>query len=302
MRKFIKRPCALLLIISISLNVLVVVYGIHTVVTNYELYKLPQQNEVKNASFNKWYNYDILEFLFNGVEAKIVFPNQSKQPKYWIWRTQFWGQYPQVDIALLEKGFCLVYVDVVDLYGSKKATARFNDFYKFMTKNFSLKSKVVLEGMSRGGLDAYNWASQNTDKVFCIYADAPVCDIKSWPGGKGKGEGSKEDWNKCLKAYGLTEQTVDTFKNIPVYNCKKIAEAKIPVLHVCGDKDSTVPIDENTYKLTEVFREAGGDIQVIVKKGIGHHPHCLKNPKPVVDFILENTIYKRQMSSNTQSR
>ena len=31
--------------------------------------------------------------------------------------------------------------------------------------------------------------SENTDKVFCIYVDAPVCDFKSWPGGKGKGKG-----------------------------------------------------------------------------------------------------------------
>jgi len=236
-----------------------------------------------------WNGFEIIEFKFDGVDAKIVFPNQSNKAKNWIWRTQFWGHEPQTDIALLNKGFHLVYVDVVDLYGNKVAVKRLNAFYTFLIKNFGLNKKTVLEGMSRGGLDAYNWASENTDKVFCIYADAPVCDIRSWPGGLGKGEGSKNDWLKCLQAYGLTELTVKEFKDIPINTCVKLAKAKIPLISVCGDADTVVPIDENTYKLAAVYKEAGGEIELIIKKGIGHHPHSLKDPMPIVDFILKNT-------------
>ena len=236
-----------------------------------------------------WNGFEIIEFKFDGVDAKIVFPNQSNKAKNWIWRTQFWGHEPQTDIVLLNKGFHVVYVDVVDLYGNKVAVNRLNAFYAFLIKNFGLNKKTVLEGMSRGGLDAYNWASENTDKVFCIYADAPVCDIKSWPGGLGKGEGSKNDWLKCLQAYGLTELTVKEFKDIPINTCVKLAKAKIPLISVCGDADTVVPIDENTYKLAAVYKEAGGEIELIIKKGIGHHPHSLKDPMPIVDFILKNT-------------
>lgn len=248
-----------------------------------------QLNALKNPISNTWNGFEIIEFKFDGVDAKIVFPNQANQAKNWIWRTQFWGHEPQTDIALLNKGFHLVYVDVVDLYGNKVAINRLNAFYAFLIKNFGLNKKTVLEGMSRGGLDAYNWASENTDKVFCIYADAPVCDIKSWPGGLGKGEGSKNDWLKCLQAYNLTELTVKDFKDIPINNCVKLAKAKIPLITVCGDADTVVPIDENTNKLAEVYRAAGGKIELIVKKGIGHHPHSLKDPMPIVDFILKNT-------------
>jgi hypothetical protein len=236
-----------------------------------------------------WNGFEIIEFKFDGVDAKIVFPNKANKAKTWIWRTQFWGHEPQTDIALLNKGFHVVYVNVVDLYGNKVAVNRMNEFYAFLIKNFSLNKKTVLEGMSRGGLDAYNWASENTDKVFCIYADAPVCDIKSWPGGLGKGEGSKSDWQKCLNAYGLTETTVLDFKDLPINNCIKLAKAKIPLISVCGDSDTAVPIDENTYKLAEVYRAAGGKIELIVKKGVGHHPHSLKDPMPIVDFILKNS-------------
>ncbi|WP_395807633.1 alpha/beta hydrolase family protein [Daejeonella sp.] len=252
--------------------------------------QFPRLSDLKIPISTTWNGFEIMEFKFDGVDAKIVFPNQSNKAKNWIWRTQFWGHEPQTDIALLNKGFHVVYVDVVDLYGNKVAVTRLNAFYAFLIKNFGLNKKTVLEGMSRGGLDAYNWASENTDKVFCIYADAPVCDIKSWPGGLGKGEGSKNDWMKCLQAYGLTESTVKEFKDIPINNCVKLAKAKIPLITVCGDADTVVPIDENTYKLAAVYKAAGGKIELIIKKGIGHHPHSLKDPMPIVDFILKNTM------------
>ena len=238
---------------------------------------------------NSWNGFEIIEFKFNGVDAKIVFPHKSNQSKNWIWRTQFWAHEPQTDLALLNQGFHLVYVDVVDLYGNKVALNRLSDFYSFLIKNFGLNKKTVLEGMSRGGLDAFNWASENTDKVFCIYVDAPVCDIKSWPGGLGKGQGSKTDWEKCLKAYDLTEFSVLDFKGIPLNNYLELAKAKIPLISVCGDADTVVPFEENTLKLAENYRAAGGEIELIVKKGIGHHPHSLKDPKSIVDFILKHT-------------
>ena len=179
--------------------------------------------------------------------------------------------------------------DLADFYGSPSAVQYWNRFYRFLTEKYQLNSKAVLEGMSRGGLFVYNWASENTDKVACIYADAPVCDIKSWPGGFGKGNGSPEDWKKCLAAYQLTEESVKDYTGIPVLNSRRVAEAGIPVLHVCGAIDDVVPIDENTYALEKVFKEAGGDIKIIVKEGIGHHPHSLKDPTPIVRFILSHT-------------
>lgn len=256
---------------------------------------IPNQNissafpNVTKPVQNNWNGFEIIAFKFEGVDAKIVFPQKTDSSKKWIWRIQFWAHEPQTDIALLNQGFHLVYVDLVDLYGNAIAMKRMLNFYTFLIKNFGLNKKTVLEGMSRGGLDAFNWASENTDKVFCIYADAPVCDIKSWPGGLGKGAGSKSDWEKCLKAYNLTELSVKDFKGIPLNNCIKLAKAKISILSVCGDADTVVPFEENSLKLAEIYRNAGGEIELIVKKGIGHHPHSLQDPAPIVDFILNNT-------------
>jgi pimeloyl-ACP methyl ester carboxylesterase len=236
-----------------------------------------------------WYGYQCLDFKFEDRNAKIVFPKNAENGMHWIWRDRFWGHEPQTDLALLDKGFHLVYIDLADFYGSPSAVQCWNRFYYFLMDKYQLNSKAVLVGMSRGGLFVYNWASENTDKVACIYADAPVCDIKSWPGGFGKGNGSPEDWRKCLAAYQLTEESIEDYTGIPVLNSRHVAEAGIPVLHVCGAIDDVVPIDENTYALEKVFKEAGGDIRIIVKEGIGHHPHSLTDPTSIVRFILSHT-------------
>ncbi len=238
-------------------------------------------------------NYEMIEFDFKGHDAKIVIPNEPDSNGYWIWRARFWGHEPQLDIQLLERGFHVAFVDVGGMFGSPEAVALWSEFYEFVTQKYNLNTRVVLEGMSRGGLIVYNWASQNTDKVFCIYADAPVCDIKSWPGGLFKGQGSPADWQQCLAAYNLNQESVLTFEGNPVSTCVHVARAHIPVIHVCGDSDKVVPYKENTEILADKFREAGGTIEIILKPGVGHHPHSLEDPKPIVDFIL-NSIQKRE--------
>ncbi|XMO85448.1 prolyl oligopeptidase family serine peptidase [Algibacter sp. AS12] len=236
--------------------------------------------------------YEMKEFSFQGHAAKIVFPNKKHEDNLWIWRARFWGTEPQVDKALLEKGFHLVYVDVANLFGNQEAVDLWDDFYAFCVSEYNLNEKTVLEGMSRGGLIVYNWASQNTDKVFCIYADAPVCDIKSWPGGMFKGKGNAKAWKACLNAYSLDTISVKTFKNIPIKNSVHLAKAGVPVLHVFGDIDEAVPYKENTALLAEKYKEAGGHIELIKKEGVGHHPHSLEDPKPIVDFLLKYVGYK----------
>ena len=231
--------------------------------------------------------YQVEEFDFQDRHAKVVFPDKADKDRHWIWRARFWGHEPQLDKALLNHGFHLVYVDVAGLYGNDQAVEIWNAFYEFVQEKYKLNEKVVLEGMSRGGLIVYNWASRNVNKLACIYADAPVCDIKSWPGGLYQGKGSPSDWEECLKVYNLDEESVGSFYRIPIFCAIKVAKAGIPSIHVCGADDKVVPYDENTKKLAENFEKAGGTIKIILKEGVGHHPHSLEDPKPILDFILE---------------
>ena len=150
-----------------------------------------------------------------------------------------------------------------------------------------LAPKPVLEGFSRGGLYAFNWAARNPGKVAALYVDAPVCDFKSWPGGKGKGKGGPSDWQGCLKAYGFTEAQALVYKFNPLDNLAPLAAAKIPIIAVAGDAADVVPLAENIAIVDGRYRELGGEIQLIVKPGVGHHPHSLTDQAPVVEFLLK---------------
>ncbi|MEO9003908.1 MAG: prolyl oligopeptidase family serine peptidase, partial [Ginsengibacter sp.] len=162
-------------------------------------------------------------------------------------------------------------------------------FYKKM-RSLGLNKKAAMEGMSRGGAYVYNWAAVNPHKVACVYADAPVLDFKSWPGGKGASPGSKNDWDIFKKDFNLTtEQQALDFKGNPLDKVKQIVAGHYPMLHVVGDADEVVPEAENTALFEKKVIELGGNIKVIHKPGVGHHPHSLRNPEPIVNFILSAT-------------
>ena len=239
----------------------------------------------KKSSFHSYAQYD---FKIEGFNCKVVVPNTIADGKPWIWRARFWGHEPQTDKALLNQGFHVVYADVSGLYGSPKAVKRWDAFYKYLVESHGFDRKAVLEGMSRGGLIIFNWAAQNPEKVHCIYADAPVCDFKSWPG-----------INKAImNAYGLTQEQAKAYKGNPIDNLNPLAMAGVPLLHVVGDADKVVPVSENTAIIEKRYKALGGQIQVIHKTDVGHHPHSLKDPKPIVDFILKHA--QQENSSDKQ--
>lgn len=235
-----------------------------------------------------WNGFTRHDFDFNGRKAVIVAPAEAAEGKPWIWRARFFGHEPQADIELLKKGFHLTYCDVGGLFGAPQAVEIWDAFYAEVTTKYGFSKKPALEGMSRGGLIIYNWAKANPDKVACIYADAPVCDIRSWPGGKGEGKGSPKTWEQCLKVYGLTDAESEAHRGNPIDGLKPLVDAGVPLLHVVGDADDVVPVSENTAILEKRIRELGGEIEVIHKPGVGHHPHSLEDPKPIVDFVLKS--------------
>lgn len=229
----------------------------------------------------QWNGCDRHDFQFKDRDAIVVVPKHAAKGNPWIWRPAFFDAFPSVDKALLEKGFHVVYYDVTHLYGSPRAVALGTDFYREMVTRYGLSEKVTLEGFSRGGLFAFNWAARNPDKVACIYVDAPVCDVFCWPGRK-----NTALWNDLLSEWNLTDADMEHFKGNPIDNLAPIAAAAIPIISVCGDSDETVPYEKNMDIIRSRYLAAGGPVEVIVKKGCGHHPHSLENPEPVVNFIL----------------
>jgi len=234
-----------------------------------------------------WNGFARVDFEVAGRSCWVVVPKVAAPGRPWIWRTEFFGHEPQADLELLSRGWHVAYLDAKNMYGAPKAIALMGQFYTHMTKERRLAKRVVLEGFSRGGLYAFNYAVAHPQQVAALYLDAPVLDIRSWPGKKPQ---SKE-WRDCLAVYGLTEETVAGFTGGPLDNVAVVAKARVPILSVCGGADKTVPLAENTALLETRYRELGGLIEVIVKDGGDHHPHSLKDPARIVDFLVKHARF-----------
>ena len=241
---------------------------------------------------------------FGVATTATIFLSMEKRQRSWLlkkWRPVSRGcgvvnssaQFPSVDLDLLSKGWHVVYLNgCSNTFGSPETMEHWAALYKTLTTEYGMSKKPVLYGMSRGGLYVYNWAAAHPDSVGMIYGDAAVCDIHSWPGGKFKGTGSSGDWKLFKQIYHLEsdEQAMEWKKYNPIDILEPIAKARIPIIHVCGDADTAVPMAENTDVLKERYEKLGGHVELIVKKGVGHHPHSLADPKPIVDYILKARI------------
>ncbi len=119
-------------------------------------------------------------------------------------------------------------------------------WYEFLTGEWGLSSKAAFIGMSRGGSNAYTWGGNNPDRVFAICADNPAITTRAL-------------WNLHL-----------------------LAERDVPLLNICG---STDPILQYTRDIESIYHAAGGRMSVVLKDGPAHHPHSLRDPAPIADFI-----------------
>ncbi|HEY3839959.1 MAG TPA: alpha/beta hydrolase [Bryobacteraceae bacterium] len=239
---------------------------------------------------SEWKGYPRFDFEFAGRTVTVVTPSKPASGTPWLWRGEFFGAFATVDEALLKRGWYVVYIACPNTFGSPDTMHRWEQLYDELTSRHGFSRRPVLLGMSRGGLYVYNWAAAHPDKVGLIYGDAPVCDVKSWPGGKGKGQGSPHDWELFKQVYGFTEEQALSWKGNPIDILAPIAKAHIPIIHVYGDADDAVPPDENTLPLKKRYEKLGGHVELIVKHGVGHHPHSLEDPTPIVDYILKNRL------------
>lgn len=225
-------------------------------------------------------------FKVAGLDAVLVEPKHPAREKPWIWRLEFFDHRPELDLALLAKGYYLAHIEVGNTYGCPAAMEQCTSLYKELTRHWGLNVKPILEGFSRGGLYAYNWAVRNPDKVTAIYADAPVCDFTTWPYGARGGARSSSDWSDLIADYGFpNEKAAIDYPFKPIDNLAPLASARIPIIHVVGDKDTVVPMSENTGVVETRYRALGGVVSVIHKPEGDHHPHSLDDPTPLVRFL-----------------
>lgn len=223
--------------------------------------------------------YKLINFNLKGYKGFVIVPKEVEGKKRWIWRTEFLGDFDKADMTLVKQGWHLVYYKISNMYGCPMAVNLMADFHKYVVNTFNLTKKVVLFGFSRGGLYAINYAVKYPNNIAAIYLDAPVIDLQSWPK---KGHTLRDE---CLRWYEFTEDDALKYSLTQLDRAKKLAEYKIPIIVVVGDKDQTVPYEDNGKLFIEEYRKIHDNIVVIIKRGCGHHPHSLEDVTPIIDFI-----------------
>jgi len=247
---------------------------------------LPQTEDSTEA---RWHGHLRRDLVIEGRPARLVIPEHPAPGRPWVWRARFPDFHTGCDQILLERGFHVAYIDTNGMFGGLKAMAVWDVFYETMRAEHGLAARPALEGVSRGGLFIYHWASRNPEKVACIYADTAVCDIRSWPLGSGAGRGHAATWKQLLRELELSKKAARDYPYNPLKLLEPIAEAEIPLLSIVSLNDKIVPPAENTFLLRDRYIELGGDIQVMrVEEGTassnGHH---FTHPEPIrpADFI-----------------
>ncbi|MDR1602116.1 MAG: GDSL-type esterase/lipase family protein, partial [Tannerella sp.] len=251
---------------------------------SFDIFKTLDKAGIKYQVSN-FAGYRCATFQFNGRESKVVKPKKTAANHPWIWRTRFFGHEPQTDVALLERGYHLVYNDQAERMGNKQNIDEWNAFHKLLHGG-GLNRKVVLEGMSRGGVYVFNWAAANPDKVAAVYVDNPLLDMKAMYYGPDSKEKPENEITKGIREnWGVDRSQIKQFNESPIDRIDAIVKGRYPILILCAELDDAAVNSQNAFPFEKKIREKGGDITVIEKKGFKHHPHSLPNPAVIVDFI-----------------
>lgn len=247
-----------------------------------------------HETMDQWQGHQRHVFNVSGKNAWVVVPEKPAPGRPWTWVMEFPTAFlPRTGVPQLLKDHGIFHAHLSDFnrLGCDDQLKLMDEFYDRMVKQGFAK-KPLLIGLSRGGFMAYRWAARHPDRVAGIYGDAPVCDLKSWPGGLGKGKGSKGDWAQAKQLYGWhTDEDAKAFRGNAVDDevLEILAKHKIPLYHVVGDADDVVPVAENTDIVEKKYRALGGVITVI-HHAAGHHPHGLDDPEPTVTFISRTLL------------
>ncbi|HEV3167871.1 MAG TPA: alpha/beta hydrolase [Isosphaeraceae bacterium] len=194
----------------------------------------------------------------NGVKAPpkgqrrcIVVVPKVPAPGYpWSWQGCYWDHEPQAEVELLRRGFHIAFI-------TPDPGKQWDAWYRYLTETNGLSKKPAFIGMSKGGVNEYDWTTANPDKVSCIYADNPAI-------------------------------RPEAFRKLD-----ELAMNDVALLNICGSLDFL--LEKHTLVIENRYRQLGGRITVMIKEGAAHHPHSLRDPTLIADWIVERV---QEASSN----
>lgn len=224
-------------------------------------------------------------FTLEDRPAFLILPDkiQPGGPIPWVWYAPTLKGLPgKHEIWMfdrfLDNGIAIAGVDVGESYGNPQGRAVYAALYKELVENRGLAKQACLLARSRGGLMLYNWAVENPESVACIAGIYPVCNLSSYPG-----------LDRACSAYGMTKEqlTENLIVHNPIDRLAPLAQAKVPIFHLHGDRDRVVPLDQNSAIVKERYDTLGGIMSLEIVKEQGHTlwSGWFQN-QDLVDFVI----------------
>src|SRR6266516_4851511 len=91
----------------------------------------------------------------------VVVPDKPAPGNPWSWQGCYWDHRPQAEVELLRRGFHIAFI-------TPDPGKQWDAWYAFLTEKRGLSKKPSFDGMSKGGVNEYDWATANPDKVSAI--------------------------------------------------------------------------------------------------------------------------------------
>lgn len=240
-----------------------------------------------NVQESLFYGFKQLTFDFNGRQAFLVFPKEPDAGKNFLLKTEYFGAFPNLEIAMLERGFHLAHVQNETRWCKPSDTEMQAAFIQWLHEEYGLAPRCTPVGMSCGGMQAIFLSAKHPELVNACYIDAPVVNLLSCPAGLGLA--GNDMWPEFEQAMGISLSQLLGSREHPLDYVPAMVASKVPLFLVAGDSDGVVPYCENGELVDRIYRKMGGDITTIVKPGCDHHPHGLEDPTPIIEFVLKHS-------------
>jgi hypothetical protein len=175
----------------------------------------------------------------------VVVPKRIAPDNPWSWQGCYWDHEPQTEVELLRRGFHIAFI-------TPDPGKQWDAWHAWLTEKHGLSKKPAFVGMSKGGVNEYDWTTANPDKVSCIYADNPAIRPEAFA------------------------------------KLGELALNDVALLNICGSADFL--LQRHTLPIEDRYQQLGGRITVMIKDGAAHHPHSLRNPKVIADWIEQHLL------------
>lgn len=235
-----------------------------------------------------WYGFKRIDFTFEGREAILVLPENPTPNRNWLFKTEYFGAFPNFEIAMLKRGWHLAYIKNITRWCLDEDIDLKRRFAEYLKSEYFLYKKCVPVGMSCGGLIACKYAAKHPDCVSALYLDAPVMNLLSCPAGIGVAGSDLMD--EFINATGITLSALTYYREHPIDKMPVLLKNNIPIVLIYGDADTVVPYCENGAVLEEYYKKNGGVILSIGKAGCAHHPHGLDDNTPIIEFVENHSL------------